>query len=279
MPEPERLIRVLLNLTAVLAIMLSTLSCSPGNLRETGGKAPPPLDAAPKRVLIITGGDYPGHDWRATTPVLETALEADPRLAVDVLDDLASLGAQDLSPYAAVVLHFKNYNPQRPGRAGFDNLVRFVEDGGGMVLVHFACGAFEEFRDEYVKLVGRVWFGPTPPPGEHQHDPYGPFTVDIVDADHPITRGLQSFETTDELYTCLEGDVPIRVLAAAESIRDGRAHPIAFVLDDDESRVFHCVLGHDQASLEIEPVGELFLRGTAWAAGLNPAAVDPPPET
>jgi type 1 glutamine amidotransferase len=228
---------------------------------------------APKkqRVLIVTGEDYAGHDWRMTTPVLKAAMEADPRLRVEVLWELDKLSERDLGPYAAVVLHFKNYDPDVPGRAAFDALRDFVESGGGMVLAHFACGAFEEFREDYEELAGRVWFGARPPPGRGQHDPHGPFTVHPTGIDHPVTSGLGAFETTDELYTCLVGDGPIEVLAEAVSARDGRRYPMAFALRPGEGRVFHCVLGHDAEALGKAPVAELYRRGTAWAAGLDPA--------
>ena len=116
-----------------------------------------------KRVLIITGEDYAGHHWRETTPVLEAAIGADSRLEVEVFDELQALSKKDLAPYAAVVLHFKNYDPTVPGREGFESLSGFVEGGGGLVLVHFACGAFEDLQEDYEKLVGRVWFGAQPP--------------------------------------------------------------------------------------------------------------------
>ena len=276
MSGSERLIQVPLMLAVMLALSLSAGSCSRGNEHRSGSDGRPLQGLFAKRVLIITGEDYAGHDWQQTTPVLRTSLEEDPRLQVEVLEDLESLGRKDLAPYAAVVLHFKNYDSRVPGRAGFDNLARFAEAGGGLVLVHFACGAFEEFRDDYERLVGRVWFGPTPPPGEQQHDPHGRFTVTITDADHSVTRGLQPFETVDELYTCLTGDTPIVVLAEAVSKRNGKAYPMAFVVEDDRSRVFHCVLGHDPVALSVEPVAELYRRATAWAAGLSPAPENSP---
>ncbi|MCP3918947.1 MAG: hypothetical protein GY711_25655 [bacterium] len=239
---------------------------------SAGQRAPTPAGpgARTKRVLIITGEDYPGHHWRETTPVLKAAIAADPRLQVEVLHELDTLGRRDLRAYAAVVLHFKNYDPEVPGRAAFDSLRSFVEGGGGMVLVHFACGAFEEYRGEFEELVGRVWMGAEPPPGRAQHDPYGPFRVHPTDVDHPVTRGLAAFETTDELYTCLEGDASIGVLAEAVSKRDGEPYPMAFALQPGEGRVFHCTLGHDSAALRNERVGELYRRATAWAAGLDP---------
>ena len=217
-----------------------------------------------KRVLIVTGEDYPGHQWQLTTPVLKTQIEKDRRLKVDVLDDLKKLASARLADYDAVVLHFKNYDPRVPGRAGFDNLREYVEAGGGLVLVHFACGAFQEFKSDFEKLAGRVWN-----PELRGHDPFGKFRVDIAAVDHPITRGMKPFETTDELYTCLDGDTPITVLATAVSQVDGETYPLALVITRGKGRVFHCVLGHNVQALENAGTGDLFRRGTAWTAGVD----------
>ena len=198
-----------------------------------------------RRVLLVTGEDYPGHKWRETAPALLAELSKDPRLTVNVLADLKSLSTTRLSDYSAVVIHFKNYDPDVPGRAGYDNLTRYVEQGGGLMLVHFACGAFEQFKHDFEQLAGRVWFGMQPPEGRHQHDPHGRFTVNIAVPDHPITKGMSDFETVDELYTCLVGDTPITVVATAVSKVDGKTHPMAFVHDCGKGRVFHSVLGHD----------------------------------
>jgi type 1 glutamine amidotransferase len=147
---------------------------------------------------------------------------------------------------------------------------KYVENGGGLVMVHFACGAFQEFRDDFEQLAGRVWMGKKNiPAGRHQHDPRGKFVVKITDVDHVITRGLDDFETTDELYTCLIGDVPIQVLATAVSKRDGKTYPMAFVLNCGKGRVFHCVLGHDPVAFKAKNVAEMYRRGCAWAAGLE----------
>ncbi|MFQ5808335.1 MAG: ThuA domain-containing protein [Armatimonadota bacterium] len=223
--------------------------------------------AAQKRVLIVTGEDHKAHKWQATTPVLKGQLEKDSRIIAEVREDLASLRDSSLGDFDAVVMHFKNYDPEAPGRQGYDNLAKFVEAGGGLVLVHFACGAFQEFKSDFVKLAGRVWN-----PKLRAHDPYGEFRVEIVDPDHPITRGLGAFETTDELYTCLDGKTPVTVLAEAQSKVDGKRYPMAFVLPYGKGRVFHCVLGHSAEALGVAEVGELFRRGTAWSAGLEPTA-------
>ena len=224
-------------------------------------------DAAEKsvKILIVTGVEY--HNWRTTAPVIKELVEKDPRLSVDVFEDITKLSDLDLSPYDAVVMHFQSSDEGVPGRAAFDNMKKYVENGGGFVMVHFACGAFQEFRDDFEQLAGRVWMGKTNiPPGRHQHDPRGKFTVNITDVDHAITRGLKDFETTDELYTCLIGDVPIQVLATAVSKRDGKTYPMAFVFDCGKGRVFHCALGHDPVAFKAKNVAEMYRRGCVWAA-------------
>lgn len=230
-----------------------------------GCMANPQVPAKSKRLLIITGEDYPGHKWQQTAPILKSIYVPDVRFRVDMVEDLTRLPSLDLDPYDAVVMHFKNYDPNVPGRQGLDNLTRFVQQGGGLVLVHFACGAFQEFKDDFTKLAGRAWN-----PALRGHDPFGEFTVNITDPSHPITAGMQDFTIQDELYTCLEGDVPIKVLASATSKVDQKVYPMAFVLEYGKGRVFHSVLGHDVNALSNPGAAELYRRGTAWVAGATP---------
>jgi len=241
-------------------VLLITLSLQSLNVpaEEKAGQS---QDQSVVRCLIVTGEDYPGHKWQETTPVLKLALEQNGQIKVDVADDLKVLRTDRPFQYDVLVMHFKNYDPNVPGREGFDTLQKFVRQGGGLVLVHFACGAFQEFKDDFVKLAGRVW-----DPQLRGHDPHGTFRVQIVDSEHPITRGMKEFETIDELYTCLTGDTPIHVLATAKSKVDEKDYPMAFVLKVEKGRVFHSVLGHDVKAFASPQVQELFRRGCLWAA-------------
>jgi uncharacterized protein len=228
---------------------------------NTGGPAAP---RKPLQVLLVTGVDL--HNWRETTPVLAKQLRADPRADVRVVEDPHFLDSAALDSYDVIVLHFMNWKVPAPGEAARKNLKQAVEKGKGLVLVHFTCGAWLDWP-EFVNLAGRVW-----DPKLRAHDPRGPFKVDIIKPDHPITKGLMAFDTDDELYTCLAGNVPIEVLATAKSKVDQKDYPIAFVCTAGKGRVFHCVLGHDVKALTPDAVGELFRRGTAWSAGLPPVA-------
>jgi len=227
-------------------------------------KTKPPADVKPKVIvnaLIVTGVDHPAHNWRETTPALVKLLEADKRISVRVVEDPHMLDSQALHRYDVIILHFMNWETPSPGWLARENIKNFVSRGRGLVVLHFACGAWQDWS-EYVELAGRVW-----DPKLRPHDPRGKFKVEIVNPNHPITAGMQSFETDDELYTCLSGERPVELLAVARSKVDGLTHPIAFVHRYRYGRIFHCTLGHDAKALSIPQVGELLRRGVLWAAG------------
>jgi len=221
--------------------------------------AEPPKAPKPIKVLLVTGAEY--HNWRETSPVLAGQLRKDPRMDVRVLENAHLLGSEALDRYDVIFLNYMNWQVPSPGEAARNNLKKAIESGKGFVLVHFACGAWQDWP-EFKNLAGRVW-----DPKLRGHDPLGKFRVEIAMPEHPIVKGMQPFETVDELYTCLTGDRPIEVIATAKSKVDGKIYPMAFCFNYGKGRVFHCVLGHDRKALENPPVGELFRRGTAWAAG------------
>ena len=221
-------------------------------------------EPAPVRVLLVTGVDYAGHKWKETSPVVREVIERDRRLEVRIVDDLEILATDVIFDYDVLLVHFKNYAPLKRAEAAQANMNKFVEDGGGMVLLHFACGAFEEW-DGFVDLAGRVW-----DKTKRGHDPHREFTVEIVDKEHPVTAAMENFNVTDELYTCLGGDREIHVLATAKSVVDGKDYPMAFVRTVGKGRVLHTVLGHDVTAFRAPGVVTLMQRACVWAAGQTP---------
>ena len=140
-------------------------------------------------------------------------------------------------------------------------LTQYLHNGGGMCMSHFACGAMEEWP-EFVGLAGRVWNG-------KGHDPRGPFTVRVVDAGHPVTRGLGDFETFDELYFCLHGDPEIHLLCDARSKVKNALQAQAFTYQPGKGRVFMCTLGHDLQAYESAGTRTLYRQAAAWCSGLK----------
>ena len=218
---------------------------------------------AEKQILLITGQDFPGHQWRKTSPVMEALIAADPRMEVTVCETPYALGLKHLDFYDVVVIHFKNYETSLPSTPVMrDNLEQFVTQGGGMVLSHFACGTFLEWP-EFVNLSGRIWNG-------QGHDRRQAFELEVVDAAHPVTDGLPGkFETYDELYFCLKGEPEVHELCRAMSQVKNEYHPQAFVYEPGQGRVFMSTLGHDVQAFEAREVCRLYRQGVAWAAGLE----------
>jgi len=243
------------------ALVIFLASCSPAGTASMENQS----KSQSRKVLIVTGVDYPGHKWKLTAPVLAKAIAADKRLEVTITEKPADLAKDNLGDYDTIVLHFMDWEVPDPGPKARANLKRVVKSGTGLVLVHFACGAFQEWP-EFVELAGRVW-----DPKLRGHDPRGKFTVKISDPKHPAMKGMTDFEIVDELYTCLTGKTPIKVLAKAQSKVDGKDYPMAFVLNYGKGRVYHNVLGHDVKALSNPHAGRLFRNACAWTAGLEPA--------
>lgn len=224
-------------------------------------------DQPRKRIVIVTGDDWKGHYWRATGPELAAILREDARLEVSIVESPAIFASPSIDLYDATIIHFKDYANRLPlGDDVRQGIEKFVGSGHGLVLAHFACGAFQEWG-RYVDIVGRVW-----DPQRRGHDPYGPFHVRIPDRGHPITANMREFDTSDELYTCLVGEPAIRVLFSATSVIDRLEYPMGFVIANNSDRVFHCTLGHDVAALRSPGARELYRRATAWAVGLPSVA-------
>ncbi len=243
------------------ALVIFLASCSQAGAASTDTQS----KAQSKKVLIVTGVDYPGHKWKLTAPVLAKAIAADKRLEVTVTERPGDLAKDNLADYDTIVLHFMDWEVPDPGPKARANLKRAVKSGTGLVLVHFACGAFQEWP-EFVELAGRVW-----DPKLRGHDPHGKFKVQITEPKHPAMKAMTEFEIVDELYTCLTGKIPIKVLAKARSKVDGKDYPMAFVLNYCKGRVFHSVLGHDVQAVGNPHAGKLFRNACAWTAGLKPS--------
>jgi len=221
------------------------------------------------KALILTGNHHPAHLWKETTPVIEQALRKDGRLHVDVSTDINDLAWYDLRDYDFLVMNYCNWEDSiglvPPGKKAFAD---YVSNGGGLVLIHFANGAFHKSLPKaaasdwpgYRNLCLRVWDSDA----GSAHDKYGKFTVRKTEVDHPATRGLSDFETTDELYYKQAGEEAITPLLMAKSKDTGSDEPLAWAYNYGKGRVFQTVLGHSAESLSVPQVQILVAQGALW---------------
>jgi type 1 glutamine amidotransferase len=228
--------------------------------------------AKPIRVLLFAGNDaHKWHNWERTTPALKALLERDPRINVDVSFQIEDLARENLTDYQVIVQNYCNWlDPKGLSEAAKQGFIAFLKRGGGLMLIHFANGAFhfslpkagDADWPEYRKIVRRVWDHH----GGSGHDAFGKFTVNITDLKHPITAGLKSFEVVDELYYKQAGEEPIEPLITARSKVTGRAEPLAWTYEYKKARVFQTLLGHSEKTYDSPEVCEMLRRAAAWCA-------------
>ncbi|WP_068421896.1 PVC-type heme-binding CxxCH protein [Planctomyces sp. SH-PL62] len=228
------MLRLLLLATSVAAV---ALTASPATVRAD---SPPPI-----RVLFL--GDRGHHDpadrEAQIAPVL--ALRG---IDVTYTEDVAALEPETLKGYDALLL-YANIDEIAPAQA--KALVEYVENGGGFVPVHCASFCFRN-SPECVALIG----------AQFKSHETGVFETKVVDAEHPIMKGLVPFKTWDETYVHEKhNDEGRHVL----QLRD--QEPYTWTRTQGKGRVFYTAYGHDSRTWEQPGFQALLERGIRWAAG------------
>jgi len=245
----------------------------------------------PIRALLVDGQN--NHDWKSTSPVMKRILEESGAFTVEIAtsppekSDMSGF-RPDFAPYQVILM---NYNGDSWPKQTQDSLVRYLQNGGGMVVVHAADNSFPEWieynkmialggwggRDEkwgpYIRWRNGAFVRDNTPGRAGSHGRQHEYTVIVRDSKHPVTRGLplEWLHAKDELYDRLRGPAEhLTVLATAFSDTStggtGEHEPMLMVIQYGRGRVFHTAMGHDTASISCAGFITTFLRGMEWAA-------------
>ncbi|MFH1718368.1 MAG: ThuA domain-containing protein, partial [Planctomycetota bacterium] len=183
------------------------------------------------------------------------------KFEVKVCEDPLILESETaLKAYDVIVFTIYSRSIAIPSGQAQENLLNYVKGGKGFFVQHLASASFAKW-EEFGKLCGRKWVM-----GTSGHGPRSVFKVDIANKEHPITAGLSTFETDDELYAKLQGTGEINVLVSADSDWSKNTEPLVFTLNYGKGRTVHNAFGHDRKALMTPNVQKLIARGVEWAA-------------
>jgi type 1 glutamine amidotransferase/glyoxylase-like metal-dependent hydrolase (beta-lactamase superfamily II) len=203
----------------------------------------PPTKSDRRPHALVLLGDQPhepGHIEEGLRPVFE-ATGVVPHFAVDV----RALSAENLARVQLLVICRDGL--QRPkGGANYvwmtpeqeQEVVAFVERGGAFLNLHNALGLYPE-GGPYLKLAGGRYTG---------HGPLERFRVEVVDRDHPITRGVENFSVADEQHTPVPDLEKVHLLLRSRS-DDGKMAAAGWAYEPGRGRVCHLAPGHTREAL------------------------------
>jgi type 1 glutamine amidotransferase len=207
------------------------------------GRRPQRHDGTPHALVLI--GDQPhepGHIEEGLRPAFrETGVI--PHFAVDV----RALSAENLAHVRLlVVLRDGLQRPLPSDGEPFmwmtdeqqQAVVEFVERGGGFLNLHNSMGLYPA-EGPYLNLVGGAYTG---------HGPLERFCVEVVDREHPVTRGVSVFTVADEQHAPTYDEKSVHLLLQSRS-DEGKVAAAGWVREPGQGRLCHLASGHTREAL------------------------------
>ena len=236
------------------------------------GRPPQPGDSSPHALVLIGDSPHPPAPIRKALALVFQATGVTPHFTVDV----NALSAENLSrvQLLAILRDGRQVERRGEGREPLRTLVdplhgeiqtwmtldqeravaEFVEKGGSFLNLHNSLGLYPP-AGPYLKLVGGRYIG---------HGPYERFRVEVVDPDHPITKGVSDFTTADEQHTPVLYDESQVHMILESRMDNGIAVPAGWVREVGQGRVCHLASGHPAEPLFHPMYQRLMKNAVRW---------------
>jgi type 1 glutamine amidotransferase len=218
------------------------------------------LPADGPRALLVYGG-WQGHHPERRADVYRGIL-ANHGFAVDVSQTLDVFAdAHGLDEFSLIVPF---WTMGTIDEAQLGGLLRAVEGGVGLAGFHGGIGDSFRNEPEYQFMVGGQFVA--------HPDDIVEYRVEIVDPEHPITRGIGGFTVVSEQYY-MHVDPGNHVLATTTFETqsapwiNGTTMPVMWTRSHRSGRVFYSSLGHSVEDHALDEVRALHTRGMLWASG------------
>lgn len=210
----------------------------------------------PIRIAVVTGGH--SYDVPSFHKFFRSISDAD--IMIQHMDDFASSPQEVREDYAAVVFYTMLMETPTdegiPWYAGKPRqaLEHLGQTEQGIFVLHHALLSYPEWPiwNEIVGIHDRRFGFDI---GESIH-------VQVVDPNHPITRGLSSWTMIDETYKMADAEADSQILLTVDHPKSMRT--LGWARRYRKSRVFCLQSGHDPRTWENEHFREVIRRGILW---------------
>ena len=214
-------------------------------------------------LLLLSGKN--NHEWQKTTPKLQEIFTQCNLFSVTITERPDTLSEKSLKPFQLIVSNWNAF-PEKSRQWSSETekaIINFVKNGGGFVFVHSASATHYDWP-EFQNMAGGTWGDST------KHGKFAPFQVEFSKTDHPVTKGMANFRTTDELWVDMRINGKPTVLgnafAPASNKGSDELEPIILSQQIGQGRSFFLVLGHNVQAMKNLGFQTLLLRGLEWAA-------------
>ena len=192
------------------------------------------------------GSHLPSERAQQIIPFMKTR-----GIDITYTENLGDLNVATLKKYDGLIIYSDSYKIEMAQEKA---LLDFVANGGGFVAIHCASYCFPD-SPKYIALLG----------AQFMHHSTGKFRTRVINADHPIMKNFQEFETWDETYVHTKHNQDRTILQVR---REGdRDEPWTWVRTHGMGRVFYTAYGHDDRTWGNPAFQSLIERGIRWASG------------
>ncbi|MBC8235519.1 ThuA domain-containing protein [bacterium] len=211
------------------------------------------------KALILAGDNFhnPNDAFEGIGPVLR-----DEGIEVECTADFAVIGKEMLADKDLVVIlrdgiefpNGRNAEPvpwMQPEQE--EAIEQFVLQGGGFMPLHNAGWGYP-WKDGYRRTMGGYYVG---------HPPTAKFRVEVVNQNHPITAGIESYDITDEQHFLYFDYDRVEVLLVSQG-QDGRQSIAGWAYEYGKGRVAYLANGHTLEILQHPTYQKLLQNATRW---------------
>ncbi len=221
------------------------------------------------KVALVAAGKY--HDIDFARLELLKILAEDERVRVRVFEDYSNMAAIRESDF--LVTYTCDVIPRLDEQ---EALRRYVEEGGRWYALHgtnsilrfLESGLVDSPRwaPHFMQTLGSMFIA---------HPPIAPYRVTVADPGNVLVRGIQPFETNDELYlsetygklhVLLETEFEGEAKGFVEDQWKKARHPVFYLHPVGKGAVLYLTLGHCRGHYDMQPLMDFYptVERCAW---------------